>query len=113
MTNLLHCNREVSAVTGACSLIRRSAWEAVGGFDETLGVVYNDVDLCLRIRQAGYRVVYTPHVTLEHDESSSRGPLHPIEEQREFLARWGGDAGGDPFFPPALRLGIGGWQLTS
>jgi GT2 family glycosyltransferase len=112
MANLLACTRDVSAVTGACSLIRRSAWEAVGGFDESLGVVYNDVDLCLRIRQAGFRIVYTPHVTLIHDESSSRGLLHPIEEQRAFLERWGADAGGDPYFPPALRLGMGGWQLA-
>jgi GT2 family glycosyltransferase len=113
MANLLHVTRDVSAVTGACSLIQRDAWASVGGFDEGLGVVYNDVDLCLRARHAGYRVLYTPHVTLVHEESSSRGLLHPMEEQRAFLARWGADSGGDPYFPAALRIGIGGWQLTN
>jgi GT2 family glycosyltransferase len=112
MTNLLSVTRDVSAVTGACSLVRRQAWEAIGGFDESLGVVFNDVDLCLRVRRAGYRVLYTPFVTLIHNESATRGLLHPMEEERSFMQRWGVDSGGDPFFTPSLRIGFSGWRFN-
>ncbi|MBW4035519.1 MAG: glycosyltransferase [Proteobacteria bacterium] len=66
--------REVAAVTAACMLVRRSAFTAAGGFDEAeLGVAFNDVDLCIKIREAGYRIIYTPDVVCEHRESMSRG----------------------------------------
>ena len=52
--------QDLSCVTAACLLVRRSVFEAVGGFDESLAVAFNDVDLCLRIREAGWRVVWTP-----------------------------------------------------
>ena len=105
--------RDVSAVTGACCLIRRSAWEAIGGFDENFAIAYNDVDFCLRLRAHGYRVLYTPHVTLIHDESSSRGTLHPAKDEARLLRQWSAEiAAGDPFFPPGLRLGRSGLELA-
>jgi GT2 family glycosyltransferase len=66
--------QDMSAVTAACMLCRRSAYEAVGGFDERdLQVAFNDVDLCLKVGAAGYRVIWTPHSLAEHRESLSRG----------------------------------------
>jgi GT2 family glycosyltransferase len=63
----------VPAVTGACLLIRRGLFEAVGGFDERLPLTYNDVDLCQRIQRLGKQVVVTPHARLLHYEALSRG----------------------------------------
>jgi GT2 family glycosyltransferase len=112
---LLKSTRDVSAVTGACCLTRKSAWEKVGGLDESLPVAYNDVDYCLRLRQQGYRVLYTPHVTVVHAESASRGALHPLEDERLLRSRWGLNENVvvDPFFSPRLVLGPWGWQLTN
>ncbi len=81
--------RACSAVTGACMLIRRAAFEAVDGFDEGLPVVFNDVDFCLRLWRAGWRVVMTPLAELRHDEGGSRGSLAPEEDYRRFALRWG------------------------
>jgi len=65
---------QVSAVTGACMLVRRSAFNAVGGFDEAaLPVAFNDVDLCMKLTQAGWRIVFNPDAVAEHRESMSRG----------------------------------------
>ncbi|WP_139315238.1 glycosyltransferase family 2 protein [Mongoliimonas terrestris] len=102
--------REVSAVTGACLLVRRSVFEAVGGFDAArLPVAYNDVDLCLRIWEAGHRVVCTPDATLVHHESVSRRRLPSPEraaahraEVAHMQARWGHLIGADPFYSPRL-----------
>lgn len=65
-------NRNMSAVTGACMLVKKTALESVGGFDSNLSVAYNDVDFCLRLREKGYRVVYTPFAKLYHLESKTR-----------------------------------------
>ena len=66
--------QEFSCVTAACLVMRKAVYEEVGGLDETnLPVSFNDVDLCLRIRQKGYLVVWTPHAELYHLESVSRG----------------------------------------
>lgn len=81
--------RTVSAVTGACLMVKRPLWEEVGGFDEALRVAFNDVDFCLRLMHAGYRNVYTPLAELTHLESASRGRLHPVEDERLFVTRWG------------------------
>lgn len=114
---VLRSPREVSAVTGACCLMRRSAWEAIGGFDESLAVAYNDVDYCLRLNRRGYRVLYTPYVSVIHDEHATRGAWHPPEDDVLFRQRWGLDfAQGlvtcDEFFSPHLVLGRWGWQLA-
>ena len=65
--------RNCSAVTGACLLTRREVFEQLGGFDETFPIDFNDVDYCLRVRQSGLRVVYTPHAELVHYESGTSG----------------------------------------
>jgi GT2 family glycosyltransferase/SAM-dependent methyltransferase len=90
--------RDVGAVTGAAMMMRRSTFEEIDGFDETLRVAFNDVDLCMRLRQHGYRVVYTPLAELLHFESASRGRMHPFEDEARFAERWGsGDDLTDPF----------------
>ncbi len=96
---------ELSAVTGACLAIRREVWRRVGGMDERLAVTFNDVDLCLRVRAAGLRVVWTPHATLVHHEAQSRGLESEDMAKRERFAReqailvstWGDAVEADPF----------------
>jgi len=70
-------------------MVRSTLFADVGGFDERLRVAFNDVDLCLRIAERGYRNVYTPLAELAHPESASRGSLHPIPDEDLFHARWG------------------------
>lgn len=95
--------RDCTSVTAACMLIRPTVFADVGGFDERLRVAFNDVDLCLRLRQRGYRIVYTPYAELVHAESASRGGLHPEEDEAFFVRRWGGpDELVDPFYNPNL-----------
>lgn len=67
------CVKDVSAVTGACMMIRRDVWDKLGGLNEDYAVAYNDIDLCLRAREAGYRIIFTPHAALYHYEGRSRG----------------------------------------
>ncbi|AWN43753.1 hypothetical protein DK389_28600 [Methylobacterium durans] len=75
--------RSVSAVTGACMAIRRDVFRKLGGFDETLRVAWNDVDLCLRSWAAGYRVIWTPHAELYHHEGGTRSfDSSPQDEAR-------------------------------
>lgn len=97
--------RNYSAVTAACMMTRRAVFDAVGGFDERLPVDFNDVDYCLRVRQAGFRIVFTPYALLAHHESASFGPRvqHPKELQimRE---RWGAILERDPYYHPHLTL---------
>ena len=101
----------VSAVTGACMMVRRAVFNQVGGFDETLAIAFNDVDFCLRVRDAGYRNVYLPHVELYHHESKSRGHENTPEKMARFLQeqqimrdRWRTDETPDPFYNPNLTL---------
>jgi GT2 family glycosyltransferase len=66
--------QEISAVTGACMLVRRQAFEAVGGLDERdLTIAFNDIDLCVKMTQAGWKIIFTPDAVAEHRESMSRG----------------------------------------
>ncbi|GEP00665.1 glycosyltransferase family 2 protein [Methylobacterium haplocladii] len=102
--------QEVSAVTGACLAMRRSVFAEVGGFDaEHLKVAFNDVDLCLRVRAAGYRIVWTPHARLIHHESKSRGPEDSPEKRARFESesrvmreRWEPQLRADPYYNPNL-----------
>lgn len=82
-----HLAQDLSAVTGACMLVKRSVWQELGGLDEeNLAVNYNDVDFCLRVRKAGYRVIWTPFATLIHHESVSRAEkLTKLEGRREVI----------------------------
>lgn len=91
--------KEYSAVTAACMLVRREVFEALHGFDESYAVGFNDVDFCIRMRQAGYRILYTPHATLIHYESVSRGLSGYQHDYQQFLARWFGVVRtDDPFY---------------
>ena len=100
---LAACERNVAAVTGACMLMRRDLFNAVGGFDESHAIVNNDVDMCLRLWREGKRVVYTPHATLVHHEMASRSELHDVFDEAGFDAVWRNTfASGDPFFHPGL-----------
>jgi GT2 family glycosyltransferase len=104
------CRQELSAVTAACMMVKREAFDAVGGFDEELEVTFNDVDLCMRIRGAGYRIIYDPYAELYHYESKSRGAENTPEkverfhrEIRYFQERWRKELEkGDPFYSPCL-----------
>lgn len=103
--------QEMSAVTAACLVVTRAAWEAVGGLDEDLVVAFNDIDFCLRLRQAGYRNLWTPHAELYHHESASRGSEDTDEKRQRFhsevmfmIQRWGAELGDDPSYNPNLSL---------
>jgi GT2 family glycosyltransferase len=71
-----------SCVTAACVMLRRSVWDAVEGLDESFKVAFNDVDMCMRIRKAGYNIVWTPYCELYHYESKSRGAEDTAEKQK-------------------------------
>ncbi len=95
--------RNWSAVTGACLMMRRAVYEEVGGLDETLAVSYNDVDLCLKVVEAGYRIVYTPLAELVHAESATRGLTGYGADIEPFVARWAHWLrDGDPLYNPNL-----------
>jgi len=104
--------QDVSCVTAACLLIRRSVFDHVGGLDrDNLPVAFNDVDLCLRVREAGYRIIWTPYAVLHHHESKSRGSDLTDENKSRFLreayfmrAKWGEKLLSDPFFNPNISL---------
>ncbi len=102
----------MSAVTAACLLVRRSIYNEVGGFDEeNLAVDFNDVDFCLKVREAGYRNIWTPYAELYHYESASRVvDMSPIQIERfhtevAFMMRkWGQLLQADPAYNPNLTL---------
>jgi len=104
--------RSVSAVTGACLAVRRELYDAVGGLDEkNLAVAFNDVDFCLRLRERGYRNVWTPFAELYHYESVSRGDDLSGEKLARFQTeiaymrqRWGTALDEDPYWNPHLSL---------
>lgn len=106
-----HLAQDVSAVTAACALIKRDVYLQLAGFDENLAVTFNDIDFCLRLREAGYRIVWTPYANLTHHESSSRGFDDSAPKQLRFLAevdymksKWGDILQRDPFYNPNLSL---------
>lgn len=100
-------NRNYLAVTGACLMVQRSVFTEIGGMDEGFPLNYNDVDLCLKLHQAGYRNVVTPYVHLIHYESVSRGEGLKPREWENFNHRWRAyldGLGGDPYYNPNLSL---------
>lgn len=99
--------RNVSAVTGACMLVRREPFLRLGGFDERLGLVFNDVDLGVRFGKSGWRVVYTPAAVLIHHEGRSRGRHIPPEDIRLGAQSLAEDiAAGDRYYNPNLSLAV-------
>ena len=112
--------QELSAVTGACLVVRRSVFDEVGGLDERLAVAFNDVDFCLRLRAAGYRNVWTPYAELVHHESASRGAEdNPVKlarfhgEVRFMQDRWGNVLDHDPYYSPHLSTRAADFTLES
>ena len=91
---------------------KRSAWDRVGGFDDCLRIDFNDVDYCLRLRQAGLRIVFTPYATLYHHESASFGPRsqNPAEVAL-FRERWGALVEQDPYYHPELTRDFPDYRL--
>jgi GT2 family glycosyltransferase/cyclopropane fatty-acyl-phospholipid synthase-like methyltransferase len=113
--------QNLSAVTAACVVVRREAWESVGGLDEeNLAVAFNDVDFCLRLREAGWRVVWTPQAELFHHESVSRGPdthgprVEGFAREGDYMQeRWGPSVlRHDPFYNPNLSLDAEDFSLA-
>lgn len=99
-------NQNVNAVTAACLMVKKHKFLEAGGFDEKLPVAYNDVDLCLKLRQSGYVNVYTPFATLYHYESVSRGKdldkegKARLHKEAEYMCNKWGDYLKDPYYNP-------------
>lgn len=110
--------QNLSAVTGACMMMRKKVFLEVGGFDERLAVAYNDVDLCLKIRNKGYFIVWTPYAELYHYESLTRGPYDNLEKLKSleeetalFKSKWKDILeNGDPFASPNFNLNV--WDFS-
>lgn len=108
----LNLTRNCSVSTGACLLIRRNLFLEIGGFDEKhLKMTYNDVDLCLKIREKGYLIVYTPYAELYHYESISRGDtdtekkIRSVKKELKFMQnKWKDKLFKDPFLNPNLSI---------
>ena len=105
--------QDFSAVTGACLLVKTSVWDEVGGLDEKFAVAFNDVDFCLRVRDAGCRIAWTPYAELVHYESKSRGgdEKDPVkarrfeqEKQRLYAVHGRENILQDPYYSPNLTL---------
>ena len=106
------CAQDYSAVTAACMMTKREAFEAVGGMTGELAVAFNDVDYCLKVRKHGWLVVYDPYAEMHHYESKSRGYEDSPEKVERFngeveilLSRWRDwIEQGDPYYNPNLTL---------
>ena len=118
--NRLNLVQQFSAVTAACIAVKKSAFESIGGFEEErLGVAFNDVDLCLRLGEAGYRVIWTPHAQLYHHESLSRGDdnawrkdTRVDDEIQYMISKWSGMLRNDPNYNPNLTLEFEDFSLA-
>lgn len=105
--------QNLTAVTAACMVIKKEIFDAVGGFDEkNLTITFNDVDLCLRIHQKGYRNLYTPYAELYHHESKTRGLLAFQSEEDYFVTRWKSCIENDPAYNPNLTLDSENFSLS-
>lgn len=104
--------RNCSAVTAACMLVPKDVFVKIRGFNEELRVEFNDVDLCLRIHEEGYRIVYTPDALLYHYENATRRGSRSPEDKELFLKTWGDlIRRGDPYYNPNLTLCREDWSL--
>jgi GT2 family glycosyltransferase len=108
----LVCAREVSAVTGACLMMRKSLFLEIGGFNEHFLTAYQDVDLCLRLRDRSLRIIYTPEAVVVHHESVSRKSYYDMVDRMLLLDRWEPVIErGDPYYNPNLELERGDYSL--
>ncbi len=117
--NRLLTVQNCSAVTGACLMMRRRVFDEVGGFDEGFILAFNDIDLCLKARDKGYAVIWTPFAELYHHESKTRGYEDTPQKQIRLAAetdllqmKWGNFLlAGDPYYNPNLTLNSGDFGL--
>jgi GT2 family glycosyltransferase len=110
----LACAREVSALTGACMMIRKSLFHEIGGFNEHFFTAYQDVDLCLRLRERGLRLVCTPQALVVHHESISRQSYYDVIDRMLLLDQWESVIErGDPYYNPNLNLDRGDYSRRS
>ena len=104
--------QNLSACTAACLMIRKDVYDEVGGLEEGYAVAFNDIDFCMKIRAAGYLIVFTPFAEFYHYESKSRGDEDTPEKRARFNSevfrfqeRWGKELkAGDPYYNPNLTL---------
>jgi len=112
--------RGISACTAACLLVKREAFEKIQGFDEeNLKIAFNDVDLCMKITDAEYKIIYTPFAELYHYESKSRGYENTPEKVARFnsevaymINKWKEKLTDDPYYSPKLSLKHQQYQLN-
>ncbi|WOD40408.1 glycosyltransferase [Nodosilinea sp. E11] len=104
-------HQSLSVVTAACLVVRKNVFESVNGLDESLAVAFNDVDFCIRVRDAGYRNIWTPYAEMIHHESATRGYETTPEKQARFSLevkfmqdRWGEKLNQDPAYNPNLAI---------
>lgn len=105
-------SQELSAVTAACLLTKRSVFDEVGGLDESFEVAFNDIDYCMKVRAAGYKIIYDPHAKLHHYEYKSRGAEDTGKKQERFggeimhfIDKWRAVLiAGDMYYNPNLEL---------
>lgn len=106
-------DQELSAVTGACMLVRRDVFEAVGGLDEAYPAGFNDIDFCLRVRERNHAVVFAGSVEMIHHETITFGrhyagnPEQEDSDIQRMRTRWGRQLRSDPFHNPNLSLVLG------
>lgn len=111
--------QEISAVTAACMMVKKSEFDSVKGFDETFQVAFNDIDLCMKFRAAGKKIVFTPYAELYHYESKSRGLEDTPEKQfrfdkevKRFQEKWAQQLEmGDLYYSPNLSVTEGDCSL--
>ena len=105
--------REVSAVTAACTMMSKSRFEEVGRFNDYFATAYQDVDLCLRLRERGLRIIYTPQAVLIHHESASRKDYYDMVDRMFLLDQWETVIErGDPYFNRNFDLERGDYSLA-
>jgi len=114
-TGRLAINHEMSAVTAACLLIRKEAFDEVNGLDAEIAVGFGDVDLCLKVLEQGYRILFCPYAELLHHESFTRGTStgdpHPEDSDR-FKNKWADFLrAGDPYFNPGYTIHSTTWDI--
>ena len=108
-------------MTAACLVVQKSIYEQVGGLEENgLRIAFNDVDFCLKVREAGYRNLWTPYAELYHHESTSRGTEDTPEKvarfnkEVEFMkGKWGEKLECDPYYNPNLTLNFENFCLIA